>query len=107
METSAEIVLLAGVDAFVEHFLHAAFADRLFGLVGEAFAVSRLVVDDGDFLALEMFDDVFAGDLALLVVAAADPEDVPHLALGHRRIGRGRRDLQGCRFPDKLPTTGS
>ena len=51
-------VLLAGVDALVEDFLHAACVHRLLGLVGEALAVGRLVVDDGDLLALELVGDV-------------------------------------------------
>ena len=41
-----------------------------------------------------MLEDVIAGDAALLIVAAADAEDVPHAALGDRRIGRSRRDLE-------------
>ena len=48
----------------------------------------------GDLLALEVFHDVVAGDRALLVVAAAGAEDVPHVALGDLRVGGGRRDLQ-------------
>ena len=46
------------------------------------------------FLPLKCLSDVGAGDRALLVVAAADAEDVPHAALGDLRIGRGRRDLE-------------
>src|SRR5665811_2072952 len=71
-----------------------ALSERLLGLVGETFAVGGLVVDDGDVLALEVLDEVLAGDGALVMVAAADAEDVPHLALGDGRIGGGRRDLQ-------------
>ena len=37
-------------------------------VVGKAFAVGVLVVDDRDFLALEHVDNVIAGDDALLVV---------------------------------------
>src|SRR5262249_7896172 len=87
-------ILFAGVDAFIENFLYPTFIDRFLGFVGEAFAVGRLVVNDRDFLALEMFRDVFAGNLSLLIVAAANAEDVPQLAFGHGRIGRGRRNLQ-------------
>ena len=46
------------------------------------------------FLPLKCLSDVGAGDLALLVVAAAGAEHVPHAALGDCRIGRGRRDLE-------------
>jgi hypothetical protein len=51
-------------------------------------------MDDGDALALEFFPDQVAGDAALLVVAAADAEDVPHVALGDPRIGGSGRDHQ-------------
>src|SRR6202022_4608881 len=67
---------------------------RFLGFVGEAFAVSGLVVEDGDILALVKFRDVIGGDQALLIVAAADARDVPELALRKQRIGGGRRDLQ-------------
>ena len=46
------------------------------------------------FLPLKFLSDVGAGDRALLVVAAAGAEDVPHAALGDLRIGGGRRDRQ-------------
>ena len=51
-------------------------------------------MDDGDALALEALRDDLAGESALLVVAAADAEDVPHAAFGDLRIGGGRRDHQ-------------
>src|SRR5689334_14971250 len=51
-------------------------------------------MDEGDLLALEMLEDVAAGDLTLLVIAAAGAENVPHTALGDLRIGRRRRDLE-------------
>ena len=82
------------VDAFVEHVLEAALRHRAAGLVGEALAVGGLVVDDRDALALEALRDDRAGERALLVVAAADAEHVPHAALGDLRIGGGRRDHQ-------------
>ena len=53
---------------------------------------------NGDVLALVGLGDVVAGDGALLVVAAADPERVPELAFCEGRIGRGRRDLQHATF---------
>src|SRR5262245_187324 len=91
-------VLLAGVHAFIKHFLYPAFVDRLLGFIGETFAICRLVVNDRDFLALEMFRDVFARHLPLLIVATADAEDVPHLALGYGGVGRGRSDLEYAVF---------
>ena len=87
-------ILVALVVGF-EHLLgDAGLVERLLGLVGETFAVGGLVVEDGDVLALVVLDDVFGGDQALLVVAAADARHVPQLAFGEQRIGRGRRDLQ-------------
>src|SRR5262252_419611 len=91
-------ILLPGVNAFVENFFHAGFVDCLLHFVGQTFAVSSLVVYDGNFLAFEMLDDVFARDLSLLIITAADAKDVPHLAFSHRRICRGRRDLQDAVF---------
>ena len=51
-------------------------------------------MDDGDLLALEFLEDVVARDRALLVVAAAGAEDVPHVAFGYARIGSRGRDLK-------------
>ena len=48
------IVLLAGGDRLVHLLLLAGRVERLLGLVGEALAVSRLVVDEGDLLVGEM-----------------------------------------------------
>ena len=46
------------------------------------------------FLSLEILRQIAGGEAALLVVAAAGAERVPHAAIGELRIGRGRRDLQ-------------
>src|SRR5262249_44859552 len=89
-------ILVAGVDAFIKNFLHSTLVDRFLGFVCKTFAIGGLVVNDGDLLALEMLDDVFAGDLPLLVVAAANAEDVPHLAFGHRGVRRGGSDLENA-----------
>src|SRR5690606_22431237 len=86
------VVLLAGGDGFVHRLLHALGGQRLAGLVGEALPVGGLVVDDRDLLALELVGDVAGRNDALLVVAAADAEDVAVAALGEGRVGRGRRD---------------
>jgi hypothetical protein len=83
-------ILLAGVNAFVQNFFHAGFVDCLLHFVGQAFAVSGLVMHDGNFFAFEVLGDVLPCDLSLLIVAAADTKDVPHLAFRHRRICRGR-----------------
>ena len=62
---------IANIDALEEHLFDALAIDRLLGFLGEALAVGGLVVDDGDLLALEVLEDVLAGDLALLIVAPA------------------------------------
>src|SRR5262249_44146742 len=87
-------ILVVLVDALEEHLLEALGVDRLAGLLGEALPIGGLVVHDGDALALELFGDQGAGDYALLVVAAAYAEDVPHAAISDLGIGGGRRDLQ-------------
>ena len=88
------IVLLAGVDAFVEHFLDAELVHVVERGVGEALAVGRLVVDDRDLLALEMVARVFGPQHALLVVAAAGAERVPQPAVGDLRDWSPRGDEQ-------------
>ncbi len=87
-------VLVALVVGLEHLFGEAGLVERLLGLVGEALAVGGLVVEDRDVLALVEFRDVVGGDETLLIVAAADTRDVPELALGEQRIGRGRCDLQ-------------
>src|SRR6266853_4745546 len=87
-------ILVALVVGFEHLFGKAGLVERLLGLVGEAFAVGGLVVEDGDVLALVELRDVVGGDQALLIVTAADPRHVPELALGVQRIGGGRRNLQ-------------
>ena len=87
-------ILVALIVGLVELLLHARGVERLLHLVGEAFAVGRLVVDDGDVLVLEILRQIAGGKAALLIVAAAGAECVPHAAVGEERIGRGRRDLQ-------------
>jgi hypothetical protein len=44
-------------------------------------------VDNGDLLALEFLHDVGARHLALLIVASAGAEHVPHAALGDLGVG--------------------
>src|SRR6266571_4110653 len=89
------VKILVALVVGLEHlFGKAGLVERLLGFVGEAFAVGGLVVEDGDVLAFVIFRNVFGGDQALLIVAAADARHVPELALGEQRIGGGRRDLQ-------------
>src|SRR5882762_4299146 len=89
------VKILVALVVGLEHLLgKAGLVERLLGFVGEAFAVGGLVVEDGDVLAFVGFRNVFGGDQALLIVAAADARHVPELALGEQRVGGGRRDLQ-------------
>src|SRR5258705_4511504 len=85
------VALLVGLEHL---FRNAGLVERLLGFVGEAFAVGGLVVEDGDVLAFVILRNVFAGDQALLIVAAADARHVPELALGEQWVGGSRRDLQ-------------
>jgi hypothetical protein len=78
--------------------LLAGLVHRLFRFVGEALAIGRLVLDEGDVPIGEVACEIFAGDAALLVVAAAYPIDVRTGAVvGKGRIGGCRRDLHPCR----------
>src|SRR5262249_49859265 len=88
-----EVLVALGI-GLVHLFFHAGLVQRLLHLVGETFAVGRLVVENRNVLAAIVLGDVVAGDRTLLIVAAADPERVPQAAVGERRIGRGGRDLQ-------------
>src|ERR1700721_1399166 len=82
------IILLAGVDAFVEHFLLAAGVHEAPGGVGETLAVGGLVMYDRDLGVLVLGAEGEIGpELALLVVAAAGAENVPQLAISDLRIG--------------------
>src|SRR4029077_18999003 len=87
-------ILVALVVGLIHLFGDAGLVERLLGLVGETLAVGGLVVEDGDVLALVVLGDVFGGDQALLIVAAADARHVPELALGEQRVGGSRRELQ-------------
>jgi hypothetical protein len=71
------IVLFPRVDALVEDLLDAKLVHVAERSVGEALAVGRLVMDDGDPLALELIARELSPDHALLVVAAAGAERVP------------------------------
>ena len=71
------VVLFTGGVGLVHRFGHAGRVERLAGLVGQAFAVGRLVVDDGDLLAGIVLGNEVAGDDALGVVTAANAVGVP------------------------------
>src|SRR6266436_1698244 len=89
------VEILVALVVGLEHlFGKARLVEGLLGFVGEALAVGGLVVEDGDVLAFVILRDVFGGDQALLIVAAADARHVPELALGEQRVGGSRRDLQ-------------
>ncbi len=93
------VVLLAGGVGLGQDLLLAGRVHRLPGLLGEAFAVGGLVVDDGDVLVGEMARQIFAGDAALLIIAAAYPIDVgAGTVVGEGGIGRGGRDLHHVRL---------
>ena len=95
-------VLVGVVVGLVHGRLDAALRQRLHGLVGDALAVGRLVVEDRDLGVLVVLDDVGPDRRALHVVAAAGAEH-RGVALGGRvvgqlDVGRGRRDLQDLGF---------
>ena len=88
------IILLAGGIGLVHGLFDAQRLEPLEGLVGKSLAVGGLVMEDRDVLAGEVLGKEIAGDKALLVVAAAGAERVPHAALGQQRVGGGRRYLK-------------
>src|SRR5690606_9440478 len=93
------IVLFTGSVGFVEHGRAAGFLVDSHSSVGQALAIRRLIVDEGYLLASEMLHEELAGDVALLIIAAADAEDVVARTLvGEVRIGGCRRNLQDALF---------
>src|SRR6266436_2828809 len=88
-------VLVVLVHALEHDLLETLCVDGLACLLGKALAVGGLVMDDGDALAFEFRRNERAGHDALLVVASAHPENVPHAgAIGDLGIGGGRRNHQ-------------
>ena len=75
----------------VEGLAHAALAQPAPGLVGQAGAVGAAVVQDGNLAAWPPLGQEVAGDLALAVVAADQPEDVAAALLGQPRVAGGGR----------------
>src|SRR5262249_43191822 len=95
-------ILVALRDLLVERLLEALLVHGLPRFLGEAFAVGRLVVDDGDLLALVFRGEELAGDTALHVGTASDVEHVAAALRGRilrelRIAGRGS-DLQDARL---------
>ena len=91
------IILLAGIDAFIQNFRDAEFGHVVLRGVREAFAVGRLVCTTAIFLPLS---------LSRARSAHSSPAgrrgrrcgSVPQLAIGELRIGRGRGDQQNAVF---------
>src|SRR5204862_7471188 len=96
-DEGGEIAFTLGV-GLIHLFLHARLVQGLLGLVGQAFAVGGLVVEDRDVLVGEGLGEVSARHRALLIVASANPEGVPKPSLGEGRIGGSRRNLQDAAF---------
>src|SRR5262245_29782683 len=96
-DKSSEILVVL-VDPFIHDLLHALGVHGLPGLVGKSLTIRGLVVDYGHAFALEPGGDDAAGDAALLIVAAAHAEHVPHRALGDLGICGGGRDDEDAVF---------
>jgi hypothetical protein len=86
----------------VHRLFEAGRVHRLHRLVGDAFAVGGLVVNNRDPLSFVVIGEILAGEGALSVVTAAGPEDVVpallHGIVGQGRARRGRRHLQHPRL---------
>jgi len=86
------VVLFTGGVGLVQGFRLPGSIERLAGFVREAFAIGRLVVNDGDLLACIVFGKEIAGNNALGIVTAADTMGVPQAFFGEYRVGRGAAD---------------
>src|SRR5574340_1788508 len=71
------VVTLARCVGGIEGLGHTRRVERLLRLVGESFAVRRVVVQDRNLVVFEMLGQILSSDLALLIVPAADAERVP------------------------------
>src|SRR5690606_36924958 len=69
------IVFFASRVGFIESRLPTCSLVDCLGGIGETLAIGRLVVDERDLLVSKMVEQVFAGNVALLVVTAAHAED--------------------------------
>ena len=82
------IILLARIDALEQDLGHAGGVQLVLHHGGQAFAVSRLVVQDGDLLALVFLGDPGRDELALRVVARVKAHDRRMALFGQHRIRR-------------------
>src|SRR5882762_8948551 len=87
-------ILVALVVGLKHLFGDASLVERLFGLVGKAFAVAGLVIEDRDVLVLVVLRDVCAGNAALLIVAAANACHVPEAPVSELGGGGSGCNLQ-------------
>ena len=98
------IVLLPLGDPFKGNDLDAR-TQVLFELLGKPLTVGGLVMDNGDFFHLQLLHGKVGGRFPLLVVPAADPENVVKALIGQLRVGGGMGNLRdsglvvdfGCR----------
>ena len=92
------VLVRPGRIASIQRLTHATLAQPAPGLVGQAGAVGAAVVQDGDLAAWPALGQEVAGDLALAVVAADQPEDVAAALLGQPRVagGGGQHRYAGC-----------
>jgi len=86
------------IGKFLADDLHA--RRRLLGaldeLFGHALAVGRTVIDDGDFLRLQLAHGIRAQSSPQLVVIGHDAEGRVEFLLGIGRVGGGRRNLRNA-----------
>ena len=86
------IVSLARLNRFEHRLGDAALVQPFLRLLGEAFAVSLSVVEDGDRLATPALRKQITCDAALKIVPANHAEHVGEALLGELRVGRVLRD---------------
>ena len=72
--------------ASIERLAHATLVQPMPGLVGEADAVGAAVIQDGDPATWPPLGQQVAGDLALAVIAADQPEDVAPALFGQPQV---------------------
>jgi hypothetical protein len=81
------VVSLAWLDRFKHRLGDPAFVEAFLGLLGEIFAVSLPVVENGDWFVAPAFREKIAGEPALKIVAANHAEDVGEALCCELRIG--------------------
>ena len=99
LRDESRVVFLTSGVGFVHGILETGLVHVFAGLVGEAFAVRGLVMQDRDLLAGIFACHVGACNLALLVIATAHAEHVRAGAfVGQFRVGGCRRNLNDAFF---------